>query len=577
MNTRVLGILGIILILVLFLTGFIQANLIYSRNATPAPSPITFPQFNASFPASSIPVISPIGNRTVSEGELLEFQVNATDPEGRGLTYYASTLPEGASFDPRSRVFDWTPSGTGFGTFGVIFTVFNGVTVAQERVLITVRPSHARVSRRETELMSLIESYRFVPALQNGVPAEYNHSTLYYVGPPGSIQSVIDGAHDGDVIVVSPGLYRGNLNIDKSVVLLGDGSPVLDAGGRGSAVSLTIGGVVIDGFTINNSGSGLYDSGIKVSSNRNVIRNNTITGNQYGINFIPSSAHNEVFHNNIYNNTRDGIIGVNMQEGTVISSNQILNNGDSGLDVDISSSLRIVGNLIGFNGGRGIVLNRSIMNSLEGNTIQDNGNEGINLRKGGRNTLENNVLRNNLESGVMIGDSFDPDLTGNQITRWTSSDFLTSVEGNVFSSNHGPGLSLDHVTAFVDTNAFQNNQFGIKMTRSIASVTRNTLNGNSLGIFLLNSDNSSIAENTVWENQIGIFVEGISANNLFEMNLARENSISGILLEPDTRKNFLRENTATNNTEVGLGNYGQNYLLNNLVVFNGRNEVYSLQ
>jgi parallel beta-helix repeat protein len=577
LKRKILGFLGILLILLLSVLGYIESNAISGNNTSVQPPYLTFAELNLTPPTTnqtSPPLIMPLGNRTVNQGELLTIEVNATDSEKRPLSYYVSTLPPGALFDPKSRIFSWTPSEDQLGTFGVVFTVFNGMTIAQERVAITVRPSANRTIQNRSELTALMESFRSLPTLENGIPVPYNTSRMLVVEPGQSIQAAIDLAHDGDVIVVNPGVYRENLNIDKSVALFGRDNPVLDAGKKGCAVSLTIGGTVIDGFTINNSGSSLYDSGIKVSSNRNVIRNNTITGNQYGIYFIPLTSHNEVFHNHIYNNTLDGISGTNMQEDTVIASNQILNNGNSGVDIAFSHSLEITGNLIGFNGARGIALNRSIMNLIRENTIQNNVNEGISLVGGGRNSIEGNILKNNLESGIMIGESLDPDLKGNQITPWTFSDSLIAVKDNSFHRNHGPGLSLDSVTALVENNSFRENQYGIKMRGSVALVTRNNVTGNSLGIFLLNSGNSSLVQNTLTGNQIGIYLQGRSGDNIINMNTAGNNSISGILLEVDTKKNLVRENIVTNNTEIGLASYGQNLLEGNNVVFNGQNVVF---
>jgi len=70
------------------------------------------------------------------------------------------------------------------------------------------------------------------------------------VGPEGcdhvGIQAAIDAASPGDVVSVQNGTYRENLVVDKPIVLRnsGDGTdrPIVDAGGRGSAVTLVADG-----------------------------------------------------------------------------------------------------------------------------------------------------------------------------------------------------------------------------------------------------------------------------------------------------------------------------------------------
>ena len=70
------------------------------------------------------PELDPIGNKTVNEGELLEFNISATDPDGDDLIYSADNLPAGAVFNPITKVFNWTPNYTQTGNYSnVLFTV----------------------------------------------------------------------------------------------------------------------------------------------------------------------------------------------------------------------------------------------------------------------------------------------------------------------------------------------------------------------------------------------------------------------------------------------------------------------
>jgi len=90
-------------------------------------------------PANDPPILASIGNKSIDEGRLLEFQVSATDPDGDILTYSASNLPQGASFNAGSRTFSWTPAYNQAGTYpNVHFAVTDGSLSDAEDITITV-------------------------------------------------------------------------------------------------------------------------------------------------------------------------------------------------------------------------------------------------------------------------------------------------------------------------------------------------------------------------------------------------------------------------------------------------------
>jgi hypothetical protein len=76
--------------------------------------------------------------RPVVEGQPIEFTVSATDPDGDPLTFSASNLPEGASFDTATATFSWTPRYDQAGVYVVRFEVSDGVLSDFEDVTITV-------------------------------------------------------------------------------------------------------------------------------------------------------------------------------------------------------------------------------------------------------------------------------------------------------------------------------------------------------------------------------------------------------------------------------------------------------
>ena len=87
------------------------------------------------------PVMDAIANQNVAEAQLLEFTVSATDPNpANTLTFSASNLPEGATFDPATATFSWTPGYAAAGTYDTVtFTATdNGTPVLSDSKTITI-------------------------------------------------------------------------------------------------------------------------------------------------------------------------------------------------------------------------------------------------------------------------------------------------------------------------------------------------------------------------------------------------------------------------------------------------------
>jgi len=86
------------------------------------------------------PALNPIGNKTVDEAQLLQFTVTATDPDSDNLTYSASNLPTGATFNVSIDfpTFSWIPGYDQAGDHEVQFEVSDGYLSASENITITV-------------------------------------------------------------------------------------------------------------------------------------------------------------------------------------------------------------------------------------------------------------------------------------------------------------------------------------------------------------------------------------------------------------------------------------------------------
>jgi 5-hydroxyisourate hydrolase-like protein (transthyretin family) len=105
------------------------------------PSPISLVNGQISISSTNLPpILANIGTKSIAAGQLLQFTISASDPNGNKLVYAASNLPPGASFNSTTQTFSWTPSVTQVGTYtGVRFQVSDGSLTAYELVTITVR------------------------------------------------------------------------------------------------------------------------------------------------------------------------------------------------------------------------------------------------------------------------------------------------------------------------------------------------------------------------------------------------------------------------------------------------------
>jgi hypothetical protein len=76
-------------------------------------------------PVNHPPVLAPIGNKTVTAGQLLNFTVTATDADQDTLTYSVTNLPSGANFNTSTGVFNWTSPVAGT-YYNIVFGVTDG-------------------------------------------------------------------------------------------------------------------------------------------------------------------------------------------------------------------------------------------------------------------------------------------------------------------------------------------------------------------------------------------------------------------------------------------------------------------
>ena len=103
------------------------------------------------------PKLSPIADRSVLEGDPLTFVVHANDIDGDAIRFGADILPPGASIDPLSGVFDWTPGFNQHGVFEIVVFADDGQQRATETVTITVGNVNGQVAFPKLDAFNLFE------------------------------------------------------------------------------------------------------------------------------------------------------------------------------------------------------------------------------------------------------------------------------------------------------------------------------------------------------------------------------------------------------------------------------------
>jgi hypothetical protein len=85
------------------------------------------------------PVLLPVGDQTLSEGVPFTLALAASDADGDPITYSATNLPSGATFDAELGVLRWTPNFFAAGDYaGIQFTASDGNATSSETVALHV-------------------------------------------------------------------------------------------------------------------------------------------------------------------------------------------------------------------------------------------------------------------------------------------------------------------------------------------------------------------------------------------------------------------------------------------------------
>ncbi|MEF8837592.1 MAG: right-handed parallel beta-helix repeat-containing protein, partial [Candidatus Bipolaricaulota bacterium] len=321
-----------------------------------------------------------------------------------------------------------------------------------------------------------------------------------------SVQAAIDATAPGDTIVITEGVYAGNLVVNKNLSLRGEGSvtvtaspdtkgnPVVAIGS--SEVSVTLSGLTFKGAIKGESGTctdteeGLCPAGIAVRGDAELtIKGSLITDNYMGGIYLKNVSAATVENNEIVENRGNGVYL--RDSSSVTLDNNTIRNNSGGIRARDDSQLTASENTIESSKNEGIDLSDTAQASLIKNTIAGNDDEGIKLSDSSRATIDKNKLSNN-GGGIALGDSSEATITSNELTEnkigvGLLGETKATIKDNLITNEEIEGVGivlLDSAAGTIEGNEIVASMIGIySLSDKVIDGGDNNIGGKCVELF----------------------------------------------------------------------------------------------
>ena len=276
----------------------------------------------------------------------------------------------------------------------------------------------------------------------------------------------------------------------------------------------------------------LYNSSYNLI-NKSDIRDNS----EYGVHSGESSGYNRIIENNIINNTRGGVCLQGLGYNDIITNNVSENRGDGGICIG---------------GYHNSLL--STQNTLTNNTILSNNNTGIGAYTN-YNTLSDNAISTAngqyaLKISHAVGSYYNyiwrnNTANGEQINYYYNErDTITELGNNIIESKHLTAQNVSNVGKITLVNCYN-------LTVRDNALSNNAYHGS--GIFLWNSDENALSNNTISNNHDGIKLYNSSNNDITNLRtVGSGNLYYGAHIQAESDYNNIMESNIAGITYNGM-------------------------
>jgi len=315
--------------------------------------------------------------------------------------------------------------------------------------------------------------------------------------PVHSLQKAFELAKDKDSILLFPGIYKeGPLVLTRSIILLGQGNPVLDGENKYEILLISGKNITIRGIQFRNSGySSMNDfASVKLIDASNIIlENNVITGAYFGIH-ISNTSYVTLRNNTITGSPRSEQLTGNAihlwkSNHALIENNHVQGHRD------------------------GIYFEFVTFSTIRNNLSEKNIRYGLHFMFSNDDDYINNIFRNN-GAGVAVMYSKKVMMRDNHFEQnWGASSYGillkdisdSHIEHNTFFKN-SVGIHLEGTSRIeIEKNIFKENGWAIKVQASCEdnNFHHNNFTGNSFDVGTNGSVSLNSFTNNYWDKYEG--------------------------------------------------------------------------